>query len=97
MKKLRYLLPLAALGLMLSSCGADGIPLNYKEGDLDIDTEWVDYNIPATGVVFAENEQHIYVEKGSTYEYKDYYVSPKGATGASLIWTSTNPSIATFD
>ena len=97
MKKLRYLLPLAAFGLILSSCGSEGIPLNYKEGDLDIDTEWVDYNIPATGVVFDDSEQHIYVEVGETYTYSKYYVSPKGATGASLNWTSADPSIATVD
>ena len=97
MKKIRYLLPLACFGLLLSSCGSDGIPLNYREGDLDIDTEWEDYNIPATGVVFAEEEQHVYIEKGSTYTYEDYYVSPKGATGASLIWTSNNTNIATVE
>lgn len=97
MKKLRYLLPLAAFGLVLSSCGSDGIPLNYREGDLDIDTEWVDYNIPATGVVFDESEEHIYVEVGDTYTYSNYYVSPKGATGASLTWTSDDPNIASVN
>lgn len=97
MKKLRYLLPLAAFGLVLSSCGGDGIPLNYKDEDLDINTEWEDYDIPATGVVFSDKEQHLYLEKGTVYEYSEYYISPKGATATSLDWSSSDPSIATIE
>ena len=97
MKKLRYLLPLAAFGLVLSSCGAEGIPLNYKEEDLDINTEWEDYDVPATGVVFSDKEQHLYLEKGTVYEYSEYYISPKGATATSLDWSSSDTSIATVE
>lgn len=97
MKKLRYLLPLAALGLVLSSCGSDGVPLNYREGDLDINTEWVDYKIPPNGVVFSDKEQHLYLEKGTVYEYQEYYVSPRGATSTSLSWSSSDSSIASVE
>ncbi len=93
MKKFRYLIPLAVFGLTLTGCSGNDLVLEYSKEDQEINTEWEDYNIPATGVTFASGEEHISIEKGETYEYS-YQVTPKGATGASLVWDSSDETVA---
>ena len=97
MKKYRYLIPLAVFGLALTGCSnVKELALNYTDDDLEIDTEWEDYSIPPTGVKFADNESLISIERGETYSY-NYSVTPKGATGYTLNWESSNDSVATVE
>ncbi len=96
MKKIKFLIPLALFGLMLSSCDANELRKNYSQSDLDIDTPWVDYYLPATGVEFAEGEEFLQLNKGETHNY-NYSLSPSGATSNSLVWSSDEQSVATVD
>lgn len=91
----RLFLPLTIFAaLTLASCRAD-LATNYSKDDLDIDTDWEDFNIPPTGITFAQGEENLYIERGETHQY-DYQVTPKGASAALLSWTSSNESIATI-
>ena len=95
MKSKRILLPLVVFGaLTLASCSKD-LVTNYSKGDLEIDTPWVDYNIPITGIEFSNAEQHVSLERGTSYQYNDYRITPKNATNRELLWKSSDESIAT--
>ena len=95
-KNLRLTFLAVAAALVLSSCaGAKSVPLDYSDGDLNIETEWVDYSVPASGIVFEEGQEVITLEKGGEpYTYKAE-VSPKKATLASVRWESSDESVAT--
>ena len=103
MRKLNLFTLLVGFGLLLSACNTAKLPISsdYSEEDLshlgdDIDTPWVDYSIPATSVNFSEDQLSISLNKGETFTYSPV-ISPKGATLASLEWSSSNSSIATID
>ena len=90
----RLILPLTIFaGLTLASCRAD-LATNYSKDDQNIDTDWVDFNIPPTGITFAQGEDNLFVERGETHQYQ-YTVTPKGASAALLNWSSADENIAT--
>lgn len=93
MKKKLILFPLTILaGLLATSCSQE-LAVSSHNGNVG-KTPWVDYDVKPTGVSFKSGDENITIEKGSTYKY-EYTVTPKGSTGASLVWTSANESIAT--
>ena len=96
MKKLKLLLPFALFGLMLSSCDAAELRKNYTKDDMNIDTPWSDFYLPATEVEFADGEDYLELNKGETHTY-DYSLSPKGATTNSLVWSSDEVSVASVE
>ena len=96
MKAKRILIPIIVLGGMtLASCSQD-LVTNYSKSDLQIDTPWVDYNIPITSLEFSSAEQHVSLERGTQYQYNDYRITPKNATNRQLIWQSSNEAVATI-
>ena len=95
MKKKLLFIPAILVGLVLTGC-ASGLKDNFTEADQSIDTPWVDYSLPATGVEFAEGEAAISLKKGETHTYQ-YTIVPKGATANSLNWFSDNENVATID
>ena len=95
MKKITYLIPIALFGLVLTGCSdPKALPKNYTDDDLIIDTEWVDYDIPATGLNFADGEESISLEVCDTHTYV-YSVTPKAATNPHLNWVSLHEDVAT--
>ena len=94
MKKKFLILPIALLGLVLSSCGTSTLKDNYTAEDQAIDTPWSDYVMPATGIEFADGEESISLKKGETHAYQ-YSIQPRGATVNSLNWFSDNENVAT--
>ena len=98
MKKIKFLICIAAAGLLLTSCNeaAKALPLDYDEIDQKIDTPWVEYSVPATSVTFADGEDAIEINKGATHTY-NFTVSPKKANAYGLNWVSNNPDVATID
>ena len=96
MKKKLFFLPIALLGLTLSGCGASGLKDNFTEADQTIETPWVDYVMPATGIEFLAGEEAIILQKGETHAYQ-YYIVPRGATANSLNWYSYDENIATVN
>ena len=94
-KSRRILLPILVLGgMVLTSCSSD-LAVEWGPEDQTIPTEWVDYHITPTGVKFAAGEENLYLEWNSGPHAYKYSVTPNGATGASLVWTSSNESAAT--
>ena len=96
MKKKLLILPFALLGLVLSGCNASALKDNFTEADQTIETPWVDYSLPATGVSFDESEKDISLIKGETHTYQ-YSIEPRGATANSLNWFSSNENVATIN
>ena len=97
MKKLKLLIPFAVFGLMLSSCSdPTALAKNYTSDDLNIDTPWTDYYLPATSVEFEDGEESLSLNKGDVHSYR-YSLSPKGATTNSLVWDSDAKSVATVE
>ena len=96
MKKKLLILPVALLGLILSSCGSNGLKDNFTEADQEIDTPWTDYVMPANGIEFADGEESITLQKGETHTYQ-YTILPRGATANSLNWFTYDENVATVD
>ena len=96
MKKIKFLVCIAAAGLILTSCNeaAKALPLEYDEIDQIIDTPWVEYSVPAASVNFADGEDALTLVKGDTHAY-NFTVSPKKANVYGLEWASNNPEVAT--
>ena len=95
MKAKRILIPVIVLGgLTLASCSKD-LVTNYSKSDLNIDTPWVDYNIPVTGVDIKNGQPSLTIEKGSNFQY-EYSVTPKNATNKALDWQTSDESVATI-
>ena len=98
MKKYRLLIPLVAMGMVLTSCsqGTDGLMTifdNYTSGEADIDTDWVDYGLPLKSINFASGENNREVAVGEEHEIS-YTVSP---TDALINWKSSDEEIATVN
>ena len=96
MKKKLLILPIALLGLTLSSCGGSGLKDNFTAADQVVDTPWTDYVMPASGIEFAAGEEAISLQKGETHAYQ-YTILPRGATANSLEWFSDNENVATVN
>lgn len=96
MKKKLLILPIALLGLTLSSCAGSGLKDNFTEADQQIDTPWTDYTMPATGIEFAYGEESISLQKGETHTYQ-YTILPRGATANSLNWFTYDENVATVN
>ncbi|MBO4703286.1 MAG: starch-binding protein [Bacilli bacterium] len=94
MKKKFLILPIALLGLVLSSCGVSTLKDNYTAEDQAIETPWSDYVMPATGIEFEDGEETLSLVKGETHAYR-YSIQPRGATVNSLNWFSDNENVAT--
>ena len=90
------ILPIALLGLTLSSCAGSGLKDNFTEADQQIDTPWTDYTMPATGIEFAYGEESISLQKGETHTYQ-YTILPRGATANSLNWFTYDENVATVN
>lgn len=97
MKKHIYLIPLALFGLVLTGCSdPKALPANYSDEDKNIPGEWVDYEIPATGLVFEQSEYSKRILKGEDYTYH-YFATPKAATPPTLEWESSDESVVTVE
>lgn len=97
MKKHIYLIPLALFGLVLTGCSdPKALPTGYSEADKNVPGEWVDYEIPATGLVFDQSEYSMQIIKGEDYTYH-YFATPKAATPPTLEWESSDESVVTVN
>ena len=96
MKKKLLILPIALLGLLLSSCGGANLKDNYSPADQVVETPWTDYTLPASGIEFAAGEESLTLQKGETHAYQ-YTILPRGATANSLNWFSDDENVATVD
>lgn len=96
MMKKKFLIPLAAFGMLLSSCGEASLPIDYKPGEENDfgDITFVPYELPIDGVEFEDGEDSIYLKKGDTYEYR-YSIFPKKASKSALVWTTSDANVAT--
>ena len=95
MKKVKFFIPFALLGLLLSGCAnASALKDNYTDEDRQINTPWEDFVLPATGIEFADGEESIELVKGETHTYA-YSIQPNGATSNTLSWFSENENVAT--
>ena len=93
MKKSRFFIPFALIGLVLTGCAnASALVDNFSEGDRAIETPWEEYVMPASGLEFAEGEESIELNKGDTHTYS-YTIQPRGATANSINWFSNNQNI----
>ena len=103
MRKTRLLLltVIAGLGLTLSACNEAALPLSseYPNGvsseELagEIETPWFDYTVPATSVVFPDEDRVVNINKGETHPYHPT-LTPKEATINALTFTSQNLDVA---
>ena len=100
MKKTRFIILLASLGLALSACGEASLPYSseYSEEELnnlggEISTPWVDYSVPATSVIFPDVDKVVNLNKGETHTYNPT-ISPKAANISALTFTSQDTSVA---
>ena len=95
MKKIKFLIPFAALGLVLTSCSQGPTLSSYFDDftpeDIEIPTPWVDYGLPLQSITFASGENEITVEKEQTHTYQ-YTCVP---TDAAIEWVSDNENVAT--
>ena len=97
MKKSRFLIPLALIGLVLTGCAsAADLVDNFSDADREIETPWEEYVMPASSIEFAEGEESIELNKGETHTYS-YTISPRGATANALSWFSNNQNVATVE
>ena len=97
MKKSRFLIPLALIGLVLTGCAnASDLVDNFSDADRTIETPWEEYVMPASSIEFAEGEESIELNKGDTHTYS-YTISPRGATANALSWFSNNQNVATVE
>ena len=99
MKNLRKGALFLSLAFLLGSCTSAGnVPIQYDDDDMDL--PWVDYNIPAKEVNFANSEKNITLYRNdasrNTHTYT-YEVLPKNATNQKLNFTSTNEEIVTVE
>lgn len=96
MKKNRLLIPVAALGLLLTSCGQVGDLSsyfdNFTDDDIVIPTPWVDYGLPLKSIEFASGEDEITLVKGGEVHTYNYTCTP---TDALINWVSDDESVAT--
>lgn len=95
-KKSKLLALIFASSLLFSACGQSQLPVNYEDGDLDINTPWEDYSVPAASVTFTAGEDNLTIEKGETHNYQ-FTISPKDAKASVLFWESADENIASVD
>ena len=97
MKKFKFVLPFALLGMVLTGCNnAGSLPLDITDADREITTEWKDYVVPAGSVSFKDEEQSLTIKKGDSHTYNPQ-ISPKDASPASLTWVSNDEAVATIN
>ena len=97
MKKSRFFIPFALIGLVLAGCtSASALVDNFNDTDREIETPWQEYVMPASALEFAEGEESIELNKGDTHKYS-YTISPRGATVNSISWFSNNQNVASVE
>ena len=97
MKKSRFFIPFALIGLVLTGCAsAADLVDNFSDADRTIETPWEEYVMPASSIEFAEGEENIELNKGDTHTYS-YTIYPRGATANALSWFSNNQNVATVE
>ena len=95
MKKVKFLIPFALFGLMLSGCGeASALKDNFTSEDMQINTPWEEFYLPAASIEFVE--ESLTLNKGESKAF-EYTIQPVGANANSLNWFSNNENIATVD
>lgn len=96
-KNLKFLAFACGALLTLASCSAvKSVPNEYDPTDLEIDTEWVDYSMPATSIKFAEEDFEIALNKGDVKTLHPT-ISPVKADNGSVNWVSDDVTVATVD
>ena len=95
MKKLRFLLPLAALGMLVSCSGQSSLPVNYDPENVDIDTPWEEYGFPVEEINFCSEDRDLTINVGDTHTYQ-YTVSPRDAITSGITFTSANEKIVSL-
>ena len=95
MKKVKFLIPFALFGLMLSGCGeASALKDNFTSEDMQINTPWEEFYLPAASIEFVE--ESLTLNKGESKAF-EYTIQPVGANANSLNWFSNNENVATVD
>ena len=99
MKKIKYLIPLMAFGLLVTSCsnanplsGAVDTIIN-NSGGTDINVPWEDYDNPLTSFSFNDGQDPLTKNKGETHTY-EYNYAPRGAQ---INWSTNDPTVATIE
>ena len=100
--KFKFLIPLAALSLALTSCGGSSLQENARVGSSIITEEWSEYSLPISEFLLDKKNVTLYVPDESndethpsSYQYT-YSVHPKDADLSSLVWEVENPNIASI-